>query len=131
MKKDIDIPVARNVHVVAVKEWDDNFTAQQWNVYLINERQDAIEGVLVLSRGNTDDRKTSVLRHGLGLIEPGKAAKIEFITEQVLNFTNEYLVTFFAEGKLFERNFLFEAGIISEANSEPVSALEAEGVFAV
>ena len=130
MKKDIDIPVARNVFVVAVREWDEAFTAQNWNVYLINDRQDTIEAVLVVSRGKSEDQKTSVLRHGLGAIESGKAVKVELITEQVLGFTNEYLVTFFAEGKLFERNFTFEAFSISEDHSKQIPQLDTEGVFA-
>lgn len=129
MKKDIDIPVARNVHIVAVKEWDKDFTSQQWNVYLVNDREDTIEGVLVMSRGNKEDQKTSVLRHGLGTIESKTAAKVEFIPEDVLAFTNEYLVTFFAEGKLFERTVTFEAYSISEKNTEPVTILDSEGVF--
>ena len=131
MKKDIDIPVARHVHIVAVREWDKDFTSRQWNVYLVNDRDDAIEAVLVVSRGNHDDLKTSILRHSLGTMESKMASKIEFITEDVLGFTNEYLVTFFAEGKLFERTFTFEAHSISEKNAKPVSILDSEGVFGV
>ena len=131
MKKDIDIPVARNVHIVAVREWDKEFTARQWNIYLVNDREDTIEGVLVMSRGNNKDQKTSVLRHGLGTMEAKTAAKVEFISEAVLAFTNEYLVTFFAEGKLFERNVTFQAHSISEKNVKPVAILDSEGVFGI
>jgi hypothetical protein len=37
--------------------------------------------------------------------------------EEVFGFTNEYLVTFFAQGKLFERNFEFPPFNISEKNT--------------
>jgi len=116
MRMDIEIPKAKNVHIVAVKEWDKDFTGQQWNIYLINGREDEISTVLVMSRGKSDDQKTSTLRHGLGNIEPKTAAKVEFIPIEVLGFTNEYLVTFFAEDKLFERKFVFEPNTISEEN---------------
>jgi len=130
MRKDIEIPKVENVHIVAVKEWDKDFTAQHWNVYLINDRKDVISTVLVLSRGKSDDRKTSTLRHGLGNLLPKSAVKVEFIPTEVLGFTNEYLLTFFAENKLFERRFVFEPNSISEENVIEIPVLESEGVLA-
>ncbi len=130
MKKDIDFHVGEKIQIVAIKEWDKDFLSQNWNVYFINNREDTIEAVLIMSRGNSDDRKTSTLRHGLGNMEPFTTAKVEMINEDVLGFTNEYLVTFFAEGKLFERSFIFEANSISEKNTIAIPLLDSEGVFA-
>ncbi len=130
MRKDIEIPKVENVHIVAVKEWDKDFTGQQWNIYLVNNRKDEITTVLVMSRGKSDDRKTSTLRHGLGNMESKTAAKVEFIPTEVLGFTNEYLVTFFAENKLFERKFIFEPNSISEENVTAVPVLESDGIMA-
>lgn len=130
MRKDIEIPQAKNVHIVAVKEWDKDFTGQQWNIYLVNNRSDEISTVLVMSRGKSEDRKTSTLHHGLGNLKPKSAAKIEFIPTEVLGFTNEYLVTFFAENKLFERKFIFEPNSISEENVTAVPVLESDGILA-
>ena len=117
MKKDIEIPIAENIQVVATKEWDKDFLAQTWNVYLINNREDIIETVLVMSLGNKDDKKTTTLRHNLGDLPPHTGAKVEFISDDVFEFTNEYWVTFFAEGKLLERKFIFEPLSISEENT--------------
>ena len=130
MRKDIEIPKAKNVHIVAVKEWDKDFTGQQWNIYLVNDREDEISTVLVMSRGKSEDRKTSTLRHGLGNIKPKTAAKVEFIPTEVLGFTNEYLLTFFAENKLVERKFIFEPNSISEENVVELPVLESEGILA-
>ncbi|QQX77668.1 MULTISPECIES: hypothetical protein [Aequorivita] len=130
MRKDIEIPKAENVHIVAVKEWDKDFTEQQWYIYLVNNREDVIETVLVMSRGKSEDRKTSTLRHGLGNMKPKTSAKVEFIPTEVLGFTNEYLVTFFAENKLFERKFTFEPNSISEENVTPIPVLGSEGILA-
>lgn len=130
MRKDIEIPIAKNVHIVAVKEWDKDFLAKTWNVYLVNGREDTIEAVLVMSRGNSEDRKTSILRHGLGSIASRTASKVEFIADEVLGFTNEYMVTFFAEGQLFERNFTFTPFSISEERTTPLPVLDADGVIA-
>lgn len=130
MRKDIEIPKVENVHVVAIKEWDKDFSEQQWNIYLVNNRKDEIETVLVMSRGKSEDRKTSTLRHGLGNMNPKTSAKVEFISTEVLGFTNEYLVTFFAENKLFERKFIFEPNSISEEKVTKLPVMEDEGVLA-
>lgn len=127
---DIEIPKAKEVHVVDVREWDKDFTGQQWNIYLINNRPDTISTVLVMSRGKSDDQKTSTLRHFLGDIKPQSAEKIEFITEEVLGFTNEYLLTFFAEDKLFERSFSFAPNTINEKEVVKLPVMEVEGILA-
>lgn len=129
MKKDIEIPIAKNIQIVAVKEWDKEFLSQSWFVYLVNNRKETLETVLVLSRGNSEDRKTSVLRHSLGNIKSKASVKLELIAEEVFGFTNEYMVTFFAEGKLFERNFVFEANTISEENSKHIDLMDSQGVI--
>lgn len=130
MRKDIKIPKIENVHIAAVKEWDKEFTDQQWYIHIINAREEEIEAVLVMSRGKSDAIKTSTLRHSLGNIPAKTAAKVELIPIEVLGFTNEYLVTFFAGNKLFERKFLFQPNSISEENVVTIPVMECEGVLA-
>ena len=117
MKKDIEIPFAENIQIIATKEWDKDFLADTWNVYLINNGKNVIETILVISLGNKDDKKTTTLRHSLGDLLPHTGIKVEFISDDVFGFTNEYWVTFFAEGKLLERKFKFEPESIAEENT--------------
>jgi len=130
MRKDIEIPEVKNIHIAAVKEWDEAFLNQSWNVYLINNSHLTMEVTIVVSRGSKGDRKTATLRHGLGIIEPKTFRKVEFIAEEVLPFKNEFLLTFFSEGKLYDRNFTFEPYSISEENLRVVPLFESDGVFA-
>jgi hypothetical protein len=130
MKKDIKVPKVENIQVVATNEWDKDFLAKSWNVYVINNREDIIESVLVLSRGKSKDKKTTILRHGLGDLPSHTGAKVEFIAEEVFSFTNEYIVTFFAEGKLFDRSFIFEPHSISEENGEFIDLMGQDCVLA-
>jgi len=130
MKKDIEIPIAENIQIVATKEWDKDFLAKTWNVYLINNREDIIETVLVMSRGNKGDRVTSTLRHSLGDLPPHTGAKVEFIADEVLGFINDYWVTFFADGKLLERKFRFEPESIAEANTVFIDLMGQDCVLA-
>lgn len=130
MKNDIDFYVADKVQLVVVNEWDTDFLSKTWNVYLLNLRNDTIETVLIVSRGNSDDKKTSTLRHGLGNMMPQTKSKVEMLPEELFGFTNEYLLTFFAEGKLYERRFVFEANSITEAALVEIPLMEIEGIFA-
>jgi len=130
MKKDIEIPFAENIQIIATKEWDKDFLAKTWNVYFVNNREELIEMILVMSRGNSDKKKTTTLRHGLGDLPGHTAAKVEFITEEVFGFSNEYLVTFFSNGKLFERTFVFNPQSISEENTVFIDLMGQDCVLA-
>lgn len=130
MRKDIEISRSKNIHIAAIKEWDADFLSQQWNIYIINGRSDTIETVLVMSRGFSEDRQTSVLRHNVGDIDPGAAVKIEFIPEEVLGFENQYLVTFFAEDKLYEKKLTFYPHAIGDELVQKLPVIDTEGILA-
>lgn len=130
MKKDIEIPIAKNVHVAIVHEWNDEFLEKNWNAYIINDRDSKIEAVIAVSNGYEGDRKTSTMRHGLGDIPAKSFRKIEILQEEILAFNNEFFVTFFADDKLYEKRFLFEKYAISESNLGPIPVMELEGILA-
>ena len=130
VKKDIEIPIAKNVHVAIVQEWNDGFLSKDWNAYIINDRHNSIEMVLVVSKGFNTERKTSTMRHGIGTVAPKSFEKIELIHEDVLTLNNEFFVTFFAEDKLFERRFLFPMNSVNEAALKYIPLIEKEGILA-
>lgn len=130
MRKDIEIPEVTRVHIVAVLEWDKEFLSQNWFVYLVNNWDKTLETTLVMSRGNDSKRKTSTLRHGLNDVAPGSAVKIELLPDEVLGFNNEYLVTFFAGDKLYDKTFVFEPYSVKEENASQIEVLGKEGVLA-
>ncbi|WP_435578280.1 hypothetical protein [Gilvibacter sp.] len=104
--------------------------AQNWFVYLINDWDQVLQTTLVMSRGNDSDRKTSTLRHGLNDVAPGTSAKIELLPDEVLGFTNEYLLTFFADGKLYDKTFVFEPYSVKEELAQELPVMEESGVMA-
>ena len=130
MRKDIEFPEVKEIYIAAVKEWDEAFLNQSWNIYLINNSQLTMEVTIVVSRGSKGDRKTATLRHGLGIIEPKTFRKVEFIAEEVLPFKNEFLLTYFANGKLYDRTFVFEPYSIKDENLKAIPIMENEGVLA-
>lgn len=131
MRKDIEFPQVKEIYIAAVKEWDEAFLNQSWNIYLINNSNLTMEVTIVVSRGSDGERKTATLRHGLGILEPKTHRKVEFIAEEVLPFKNEFLLSFFAKGKLYDRTFVFDSYTIKEENLKAIPLLENEGVLAV
>lgn len=129
MKKDIEIPVVEGVYIAVVKEWDDEFLSQDWNAYIINDRDTTIEMVLVVTKGYDEDRKTSLLRHGIGTIQPKSFAKIEMIQEELLSMHNEFSVTFFDAGKLYDKKYLFRKNTINENAFQDLPVMEQRGVL--
>lgn len=130
MRKDIEFPEVKEIYIAAVKEWDEDFLNQSWNVYLLNNSNLTMEVTLVVSRGSKGERKTATLRHGLGILEPKNHRKVEFIAEEVLPFKNEFLLSFFANGKLYDRTFVFEPFSIKDENLKAIPLLDMEGVLA-
>lgn len=130
MRKDIEITQAENIHIVAINEWDEELLVALWNVYFVNNRDQEIDTVLVVARGNTDDKKTTTLRQNLGNVASKTSVKVELISDNVFGFTNEYLVTFFVGNQLFERNFTFAPHSIAEDKTVKLPVLESEGILA-
>ena len=129
MKKDIEIPIAKNVHVAIVHEWNDEFLEKNWNAYIINNRDTAIKLVIVVSKGYESDRKTSTMRHGLGDIPAKSYRKIEIIQDDLIAFNNEFFVTFFADDTLYEKRYIFKKNSINESNLVALPVMGLEGVL--
>ncbi|EZH72425.1 MULTISPECIES: hypothetical protein [Aquimarina] len=129
MKKDIEIPIVEGVYIAVIKEWDEEFLAQHWNSYIINDRDTAIEMVLVVTKGYDGDRKTSLLRHGIGTMEAKSSAKIEMLQEELLGMNNEFVVTFFAESKMYDKKYVFRKHTINENAFQNLPVMDQLGVL--
>ena len=130
MKKDIEIPVVKDVYLAIIHEWNEEFLSKDWNVYIINDKEVQLDMVMAVSKGFDGDRKTSTMRHGIGVVASKSFEKIEVVQEEVLALNNEFFVTFYAEDKLYEKRFLFEKGTVAENKLTSVAIIEKEGVLA-
>ena len=130
MKKDIEIPIAKDVYVVAVHEWNEEFLSKDWNAYILNDRTTQIDMVLIVSKGYDEKRKTSLMRHAIGAVDAKSFAKIELIQEDVLTLNNEFFVTYYADTKIYEKRFVFEKNTVNESSLSEIPLIEKEGVFA-
>ena len=133
MQKDINIPEVKNVFMAAIQEWNDDFMANVWNVHLINDSDDELHDIMVVSKAfgtlNGEMRKTSLLRHALVEMPPTSSVKIEMIEDSVLALNNEFMLTFFIGNTLYDRKYTFVANSIREENTEEVPHLWKPGVI--
>jgi hypothetical protein len=86
---------------------------EEYAVYLINDRKDIMEGIIVTSVGFGENMqsgealKTATLRHSLEVLLPEEYAKIELIIPEVFGLYNEYWVSFWIDEVLYDKKFLF------------------------
>ena len=131
MKKDIELPEVSNVFMAIVKEYNDEFQCEDWNAYIINNKEVAIEMVLIVSKGYDEDTltETAVLRHKIEKLPAQSFAKVELLQEDVLKLSNFFNVTFFEGSKMFDKKYLFEKGTIKEGSLRNVPMLNKRGVL--
>jgi hypothetical protein len=133
MKKDIIIPTVENVFLAAVQEWSDDFMEKVWYVYLVNDSDFQLDGVMVVSKafGTIDGemKKTSLLRHAFVEIPAVSVVKVEMVEKSVLVLNNEFMVTFFIGNTLYDKKYIFKANSINENNVEEVPILFVDGVI--
>ncbi|WP_213520901.1 hypothetical protein [Nonlabens sp.] len=130
MKKDISIPVVKDVYIAIVKEWNKDFTSHDWLVYLINDSLDPLESVMIMSRGkHKDGRKTSTFRHAFKLVAAKSAIKVELIMEEVFAFENEFVLTYFIGPILYDHVYTAAAFSISEESLKTLPVMDQEGVL--
>ncbi len=133
MKKDIAFPKVEGVKVAIVFEQNEEAEFPLWNVYLLNELSEAIEGVMISAKGygfkEGQPQKTAILRHSLGKILPQNHAMIEAISEEVFHLNNEYWVSYFIDNQLFDKKFIFLPESIIKQNVVYIKALGKYGIL--
>lgn len=129
MKKDITIPKVENVFLAVVHDYNKIFKTNDWNVYLINDKEIAIDMVLIISKGYDEKRETAEMRHKVALLPAKSAIKIEFMQDEVLVLNNEFRITFFAKNRLFEKTFLFKKNSIKTSALRMIKILNKRGVL--
>jgi len=143
MKESLKSPAVEGIIVAVVKEKSPEGD-MVWNVYLVNNKDQPIEGVLVSSNGygvkeptpeqqlegaEKEEIKTSMLRHFLDELDARSFKKIEPITEEVFGIFNQYWVSFYEGNKMFDKKFIFAAESIREDHFTTIPLIGKKGVM--
>jgi hypothetical protein len=129
MKKDIEIPEVEGVYIAVVEELNEIYKTDDWNVYIINEKDVDLEMVLIVSRGYDAKRETSVMRHKLEKLPAKSYAKVEWLQEDVFALNNEFSVTFFEEGKMYDKKYVFRKNTINKNGFQQIPLMNTKGIL--
>ncbi|MFK5957528.1 MAG: hypothetical protein QM495_01525 [Lutibacter sp.] len=131
MKKDIPIPEVTNVFIAVVKEYNEEFQCDDWNAYIINNKEVALEMVLIISKGYDEDTllETSIMRKKIEILPSKSFAKIELIQGEVVTISNFFNVTFFENNKMYDKKYLFKKGTIKESALRTIPLLNKRGIL--
>ena len=134
MREELLGPKVENVAVAVVPEKNEEGGTTHY-VYLINFREDIMEGIIITSVGygqnaNSGEKvKTSTLRHCIEVMLPNEAAKIEPIMDEVFGLSNEYWVSFWADNVMYDKKFIFLPESIQEKNFTLIPQLNRKGLM--
>lgn len=131
MKADLPLNVVQDIFVAIVLE-NDTPEGGNWQVYLINDKDQGLTNVMISSKGyglkDGQEVKTSVLRHFIGDLGAHDYARIEAIDPQVFGLTNEYWLSFYIAGTIFDKKYIFLPESIMDENMARVPLLDQPGV---
>lgn len=128
MKKDILMPPVEGVGIAITKKVEKGNA--EWFVYLVNKNNDPLENAMITSKGygemGGEDKKTSILRHMIEVVPAKSEAVIEPIQPDLFFLDNEFWVSYYLSGDLFDKKFVIPAGDIKEEELSNIPDTELE-----
>jgi hypothetical protein len=132
LKKDLPDNNVKDIAIAVALERE-NIETKIWYVYLINLKNVAIENVLITSKGygekNGEQVKTSVLRHMIPVVESKGFKLVEPIDEETFGLTNEYWLSYYIDGNIYDKKFIFLPESIIDSNFIKLPVLNKPGVM--
>lgn len=129
MKKDIEIPKVEGVYIAVVNEYNDIYKTQDWNAYIINDKDVDLEMVLIVTSGYSEYKTTSLFRKKLDRLPKKSYAKIELMQEELFALNNTFKISFFEENKMFDKTYLFRKNTINLKALQAVPLMSVKGVL--
>jgi hypothetical protein len=131
MKKDIPFLPVKGVAITIARE--SNESGNHWNVYIINENEFPIENITIRSKGYGEKegkhQSTSTLRHHIQHLGKQSHALIEPIDPEVFHLYNEYWISYFVKGQVFDKKYIFVPESIIEDNLILIPQLQLQGIL--
>jgi len=132
MKKDLPENIVEDV-AMAVVLMSETPEVKNWTVYLVNLKDLEITNVLISSKGygEKDGRtvKTSILRHFLGDIPARSFKGVEAIDTEVFGLTNEYWLSYYINGTIYDKKYYFLPESIVDENLIRIPLVNKPGVM--
>ncbi|MES2809288.1 MAG: hypothetical protein V4619_11715 [Bacteroidota bacterium] len=118
---------------VAVALEGETAESKSYHVYLINLKNEALENVLITSKGygekDGEQVRTSTLRHMFAEVPAGTFKQIEMIDEQTFGLNNEYWVSYYIGKQIYDKKFIFLPESIIDSNFIKLPVVNKPGVM--
>lgn len=132
MKQDIKFDPVEGVSIAIVPdsvEGTGDTSTPTWTVYLLNSNDTALDNVLIAADGygtqpTGEAVRTTTLRYHFEQVAPESATPVELIDPAVFHLTNQYWVSYYQDGRIFDKKFLFVPDAIVPANLSPLPLLD-------
>jgi len=132
LKADLPENIVEDV-AIAVVLMSETPEVKNWTVYLVNLKNVPITNVLITSKGygEKDGKqvKTSLLRHFIGDVPAQGSAGVEAIDPAVFGLTNEYWLSYYIDGTIYDKKFIFLPESIVDSNLIRIPVLNKPGVM--
>lgn len=132
MKKDLPENIVEDV-AIAVVLMSETPEVKNWNVYVVNFKNEPITNVMITSKGygEKDGKqvKTSLLRHFIGDLNAHSYAGVEAIDPAVFGLTNEYWMSYYIGKEIYDKKFIFLPESIVDSNIIRIPLLNKPGVM--
>ena len=129
MKKDIHIPKVEDVYIAVVNEYNDVYKTQDWNAYIINDKNVDLDMILIVTSGYSENKTTSVFRKKLDTLPKKSYAKIELMQEELFALNNTFKVSFFEGNTMFDKTYTFRKNTINLKALQSVPLMDVKGVL--
>ena len=129
MRKDIEIPVVKNVEIAIVLEKNEQDNGDEWGVYIINRKDVPIEMVVIVSQGFSEAKTTSLFRRKIDILPANSFSKFEIMQPELFTLDNRFQVSFFENNQLHDKTFIFQEGTIQEGFLRDIDILEKKGIL--
>lgn len=105
MKKDLDIEEVSGVYIAFLPNRDN------WSVYIINNRKEALETVIVNASGegklDGKEKQTATLRFLLNDIPAESVKPFELLMPESLKLSHRYWVSYYIGNRIFDKKFIY------------------------
>tara|TARA_R110002049_G_scaffold114927_1_gene266631 strand:+ start:46839 stop:47234 length:396 start_codon:yes stop_codon:yes gene_type:complete len=129
MKKDIIIPKVEDVYVAIVHEHNAIYKTDDWNAYIINDKNVALDMVLIVTSGYSEYKITATFRKKIDKLPPKSYAKIELMQEDLFALNNTFKVSFFEGNQMLDKTYLFRKNTVNLKALQTIPLMDVKGVL--
>jgi hypothetical protein len=112
MKKDLDIEEVTGVYIAFLPNRDN------WSVYLINNRKEQLETVIVNASGEGKmegkEKQTATLRFLLNDIPAESVKPFELLMPDSFKLSHRYWVSYYVGNRIFDKKFVYTPDMYDE-----------------